>query len=45
LKKITIYEIYRALREKQNELLLEWEQSQDKPEITRKELGTGDRWM
>ncbi len=34
---------YRALREEQDELLLKWEQGQDKLEITRKELGAGDR--
>jgi ATP-binding cassette subfamily F protein 3 len=34
---------YKALREEQDELLLKWEQSQDKLEITRKELGAGDR--
>ncbi len=39
LKKITSYEIYRVLREEQDELFLKWEQSQDKLGITRKELG------
>ncbi|NOR05316.1 MAG: ATP-binding cassette domain-containing protein [Deltaproteobacteria bacterium] len=34
---------YKALREEQDELLLKWEQGQDKLEITRKELGAGDR--
>ncbi|MBW1718688.1 MAG: ABC-F family ATP-binding cassette domain-containing protein [Deltaproteobacteria bacterium] len=34
---------YKSLREKQDELLLKWEQSQDKLEITRKELGAADR--
>ncbi|PXF56381.1 MAG: ABC transporter [Deltaproteobacteria bacterium] len=34
---------YKALREEQDELLLKWEQSQDELEITRKELGAGDR--
>jgi ATP-binding cassette subfamily F protein 3 len=34
---------YKALREEQDELLLKWEQSQDKLETTRKELGVGDR--
>ncbi len=33
---------YKALREEQDELLLKWEQSQDKLEITRKELGAVD---
>jgi len=34
---------YKTLREEQDKLLLKWEQSQDKLEITRKELGAGDR--
>jgi len=32
---------HKALREKQDKLLLKWEQNQDKLEITRKELGVG----
>ena len=34
---------YKVLREEQDELLLKWEQGQDKLEITRKELEAGDR--
>jgi ATP-binding cassette subfamily F protein 3 len=34
---------YKVLREEQDELLLKWEQGQDKLEITKKELGAGDR--
>ena len=32
---------YKALREEQDELLLKWEQSQDKLETTKKDLGAG----
>jgi ATP-binding cassette subfamily F protein 3 len=34
---------YKAVREEQDELLLKWEQTQDKLEATRRELGMGDR--
>lgn len=34
---------YKALWEEQDELLLKWEQGQDKLEMTRKKLGAGDR--
>jgi ATP-binding cassette subfamily F protein 3 len=34
---------YKALRKEQDELLLKWEQGQDKLEITRKELGADNR--
>ncbi|RPI52354.1 MAG: ABC transporter ATP-binding protein, partial [Deltaproteobacteria bacterium] len=34
---------YKALREEQDKLLLKWEQIQDKLEITRKEVGSGER--
>ncbi len=33
---------YKALRQEQDELLLKWEQSQDKLEETRRELGVDD---
>jgi protein subunit release factor A len=34
---------YKALREEQDELLLKWEQSHDKLEAARRELGVDDR--